>query len=53
MTNGEPIAFFEFVERYLNTHHYFRIDKARRDLHWRPRTALEQGIQQTAAAVTR
>ncbi|WP_419855616.1 NAD-dependent epimerase/dehydratase family protein [Candidatus Poriferisodalis sp.] len=102
VTNGEPIAFFEFVERlltamgyppvrkrvpywlayagaglveafhsvartggtsedglsrfavrYLNTHHYFRIDKARRDLHWRPRKALEEGIQQTAAAATR
>ena len=99
VTNGEPVAFFEFVERllmamgypavrkrvpywlayagaglveafhsvvrtgetsedglsrfavrYLNTHHYFRIDKAIRDLHWRPRTALEEGIQQTAAA---
>ena len=42
-----------FAVRYLNTHHYFRIDKARRDLHWRPRKALEEGIQQTAAAATR
>lgn len=99
VTNGEPIAFFEFVERlltamgyppirkrvpywlayagaglveafhsavrrggtsedgvsrfavrYLNTHHYYRIDKAVRDLQWRPRTALAEAIQRTAAA---
>ncbi|WP_419862681.1 NAD-dependent epimerase/dehydratase family protein [Candidatus Poriferisodalis sp.] len=102
VTNGEPIAFFEFVERlllamgypavrkrvpywlayagaglmeafhsigrtgeisedglsrfavrYLNTHHYFRIDKAIRDLNWRPRTSLAEAIQQTAMAATR
>lgn len=101
VTNGEPIAFFEFVERlltamgyppvrkrvpywlayagaglveafhsvvrrgetsedglsrfavrYLNTHHYFRIDKAIRDLHWSPRMALDEAIQRTAAAAT-
>lgn len=102
VTNGEPIAFFEMVERlltamgyppvrkrvpywlayaaaglveashsvvrrggtsedglsrfavrYLNTHHYFRIDKALRDLHWRPWTSLAEGVQLTAAAATR
>ena len=99
VTNGEPVAFFEFVERclvaigyppidkrvpywlayaaagvvealhaavrrggtqedglsrfavrYLATHHYYRIDKARRDLDWQPRVPLAQGISRTAAA---
>jgi sterol-4alpha-carboxylate 3-dehydrogenase (decarboxylating) len=97
VTNGEPLPFFEFVERllvalgygpirrripywvayagagiaegfhavvrrgvvpedglsrfavrYLNTHHYFRIDKASRDLHWRPRVSLAEAIARTA-----
>lgn len=97
VTNGEPMAFFEFVERllmamgyppitkrvpywlaygaaaaveafhsavrrggtsedgvsrfavrYLNTHHYYRIDKAIRDLQWRPRISLAEAIQLTA-----
>ncbi|MXZ13759.1 MAG: NAD-dependent epimerase/dehydratase family protein [Candidatus Dadabacteria bacterium] len=37
-----------FAVRYLNTHHYFRIDKARRDLHWQPRVSLAEGIARTA-----
>ena len=98
ITNGEPVAFFEFVDRlltamgegpvsgrvpvwiaygaaalveayhaatsrrvvpedgfsrfavrYLATHHYFSIDKARRELGWRPRVSLGEGIERTAA----
>lgn len=37
-----------FAVRYLNSHHYYRIDKAIRDLHWRPRIALAEAIQLTA-----
>ncbi len=37
-----------FAVRYLNTHHYFRIDKASRDLHWRPRVSLAEAIARTA-----
>jgi sterol-4alpha-carboxylate 3-dehydrogenase (decarboxylating) len=100
VTNGEPMAFFDFVEkfivqlgyppikgkvpywlaysvaaivetidtlkggtlnaengltrfamRYMVTHHYYSIDKARRDLDWEPRISLEQGIRLTAAAL--
>lgn len=99
VTNGEPMAFFEFVERfliamgypkiqgrvpywlaysaaavaeaidtlkggklnaedgltrfavrYLNTHHYYRIDKAARDLGYRPAVSLDEGIRLTARA---
>ena len=101
VTNGEPVAFFEFVERllvamgypplrkrvpywlayagaaaveavraatrrdgsredglsrfairYLDTHHYYRIDKARRELEWHPRVPLAEAIGRTAAAAT-
>lgn len=37
-----------FAIRYLNTHHYFRIDKVCRDLHWRPRVPLAEAIARTA-----
>lgn len=96
VTNGEPIAFFDFIEkllvetgyppirgkvpywlaygvaalaeaidtlkggtlnaedglsrfsvRYMVTHHYFSIAKARRDLQWRPAVSLEEGIRLT------
>jgi nucleoside-diphosphate-sugar epimerase len=100
VTNGEPMAFFDFVDRllvalgfpptrgsvpyplaytaaavaetieqlkggapgaentlsrfavkYLVTHHYFRIDKARRDLAWQPRVTIADGIRRTAQAL--
>lgn len=102
VTNGEPVAFFDFVERllmqlgypplkgsvpywlayavaavaegidtlkggtlntenglsrfavrYMVTHHYFSIAKARRDLGWRPAVSLADGIRLTAAQVGR
>jgi nucleoside-diphosphate-sugar epimerase len=98
ITNGEPIAFFDFIEkmllelgypkiegkvpywlaygvaaiaegldtlkggtlnaedglsrfavRYMVTHHYFNIAKARRDLQWTPRVSLAEGIRLTVA----
>lgn len=100
ITNGEPLAFFDFVEkvlvalgyppitgkvpywlaysvaaiaegidtlkggtlnaengltrfsvRYMVTHHYFSIDKARRDFGWQPKVSLDEGIQLTVAAL--
>ena len=100
VTNGEPIAFFDFVEnflvamgqppitgkvpywlaysvaavaegldtlkggtlnaengltrfavRYMVTHHYFDISKAKRDLDWTPEVSLDEGIQLTVAAL--
>lgn len=100
ITNGEPMAFFDFVEkvlvalgyppitgkvpywlaysvaaiaegidtlkggtlnaengltrfsvRYMVTHHYFSIDKARRDFGWQPKVSLDEGIQLTVAAL--
>lgn len=96
ITNGEPIAFFDFIEklilelkyppirgkvpywlayavaavaeaidtlkggtlnaengltrfsvRYMVTHHYFSIAKARRDLGWEPKVSLAEGISLT------
>lgn len=100
VTNGEPMAFFEFVERflvelgyprirgrvpywlaygvaavaeaidtlkggtlgaedgltrfavqYMNTHHYFSIDKARRDLGYAPAIDIDAGIRATVSAL--
>ena len=100
ITNGEPMAFFDFVEkfivqlgyppirgkvpywlaysvaavaeafdtlkggsitaengltrfaiRYMVTHHYYSIDKARRDLGWEPRVSLDEGIRLTVASL--
>lgn len=96
VTNGEPMAFFDFIEkmlleigyppitgkvpywlaysvaaiaetidtlkggtlnaedgltrfavRYMVTHHYFNIEKAKRDLNWSPKISLEEGIRLT------
>ena len=96
ITNGEPMAFFDFIEkfivemgyppirgkvpywlaygaaaiaegidtlrggtlnaegtlsrfavRYMVTHHYFNIAKARRDLGWQPKVSLSEGIKLT------
>jgi len=100
ITNGEPMAFFDFVEkvlvqlgyppitgkvpywlaytvaaivegldtlkggtlnaesglsrfsvRYMVTHHYYSIDKARHDLGWSPRVNLDEGIRLTVEAL--
>lgn len=102
VTNGEPMAFFDFVEdfivamgyppikgkvpywlaygvaaiaegidtlkggtlnaengltrfsvRYMVTHHYFNISKARRDLDWAPQVTLAEGIKRTVADLAR
>jgi len=100
ITNGEPVAFFDFVSdflvelghppitkkvpwrlayavaaiaetwdtlkggtlnaengltrfaiRYMVTHHYFSIEKAKNDLDWEPKVNLAEGIRRTIAAL--
>ncbi len=102
ITNGEPMAFFDFIEaflielgyppitgkvpfwlaysvacvaeavdtlkggtlnaengltrfsvRYMVTHHYFDIAKARRDFGWQPKVSLSEGIRLTVAELLR
>ncbi len=36
-----------FAIRYMCTHHYFSIDKARRDLGYEPKVSIEEGIERT------
>ena len=38
-----------FAVRYMVRHHYFSIDKARRDLGYEPRVSLAEGIRLTCA----
>jgi sterol-4alpha-carboxylate 3-dehydrogenase (decarboxylating) len=42
-----------FAIRYMCTHHWFRIDKARRDLGYVPKVDLAEGIRRTVAALPR
>jgi 2-alkyl-3-oxoalkanoate reductase len=38
-----------FAVRYMCTHHYFSIDKARRDLAYDPKISIDEGIRHTVA----
>jgi nucleoside-diphosphate-sugar epimerase len=38
-----------FAVRHMVRHHYFSIDKARRDLGYKPRVNLDEGIRLTCA----
>lgn len=38
-----------FAIRYMCTHHYFSIDKARRDFGYDPKVSIEEGIELTCA----
>lgn len=38
-----------FAVKYLCTHHYFSIDKARRDLGYEPKVNIEEGLERTVA----
>ncbi len=40
-----------FAIRYLCTHHYFDISKAKRDLGYKPKVSLAEGIERTVAAI--
>ena len=46
---GSEDGISRFTVRYLATHHYFSIEKARRDFGWTPRVPLEEGIARTVA----
>jgi sterol-4alpha-carboxylate 3-dehydrogenase (decarboxylating) len=38
-----------FAVRYMCTHHYFNIEKARRQLGWQPTVSIDEGLRRTAA----
>ena len=38
-----------FAVKYLSTHHYFSIDKARRDLGYEPKIGIEEGLERTVS----
>lgn len=40
-----------FAVRYMCTHHYFDIGKARRELGWEPAVSIDDGIARTVAAL--
>jgi sterol-4alpha-carboxylate 3-dehydrogenase (decarboxylating) len=40
-----------FAIRYMCTHHYFKIDKAARDLGYVPAVSLDEGIERTLASM--
>lgn len=46
---GNEGNFSRFTIRYMCTHHYFSIDKARRDLGYEPRVSIAEGITRTVA----
>ncbi len=50
-TLGAEDGLSRFAIRYLCTHHWFRIDKARRDLGYEPKVSIEGGIALTVAAL--
>lgn len=45
---GEEDRLSRFAVKYLCTHHYFSIDKARRDLGYDPKVTIREGIRRTA-----
>ncbi|MCA9653552.1 MAG: NAD-dependent epimerase/dehydratase family protein [Myxococcales bacterium] len=48
-TLGNEGSFSRFTVRYMCTHHYFSIDKARRDLGYEPRVSIAEGLDRTVA----
>lgn len=48
---GTADGMSRFAIRYMCTHHYFDIGKARERLGWTPRVDLDEGIRRTAAAL--
>lgn len=53
-TGGGPEnGFTRFAIRYLCTHHYFSIDRARRDLGYNPTVSIAEGIRRTVESLRR
>ncbi len=48
---GPEDGFTRFAVRYMCTHHWFRIDRARADLGYVPRVDIAEGIRRTVAAL--
>jgi sterol-4alpha-carboxylate 3-dehydrogenase (decarboxylating) len=46
---GKENGLSRFAVRYMCTHHYFSIEKARRELGFSPRVSLDEGIARTCA----
>ncbi|MEM9193957.1 MAG: NAD-dependent epimerase/dehydratase family protein [Myxococcota bacterium] len=46
---GNEGSLSRFAVRYMCTHHYFSIDKAKRDLGYEPRVPVSEGIDRTVA----
>lgn len=46
---GHEDSLSRFAVRYLCTHHYFSIERARRELGYNPEVSLDEGIDRTAA----
>lgn len=46
---GKENGMSRFAIRYMCTHHYFSIDKARRDLGFTPKVSLDEGVARTCA----
>lgn len=46
---GPEDGLTRFAIRYMCTHHYFSIEKARRDLGYDPKVSVEEGIERTCA----
>jgi len=46
-TLGNEKGLSRFAVRYMCTHHYFDISKARQDLEWAPRVSIAEGIRIT------
>ena len=46
-------GFTRFAIKYMCTHHYFSIEKARRELGYDPKVSLDEGIERTCAAIPR
>jgi sterol-4alpha-carboxylate 3-dehydrogenase (decarboxylating) len=40
-----------FAVRYMCTHHWFSIERAKRELEWAPAVSLAEGIERTVAAL--
>lgn len=48
-TLGEEDGMTRFAIKYLCTDHYFSVDKARRDLGYKPAVSIDEGIKRTVA----
>ena len=46
---GHEDGLSRFAVRYMCTHHYFSIDKAKRDLGYTPGVSIDEGIRRTCA----